>query len=112
MQDKIIEKMDREIRNIQVALGKIGPMRPGAVSRQYHKPKEKEGGFWQLSYTCQQRSHSENVREDELERVRGELEEYRKFKELCARWVDVALERARRTRELRRQSSDEAKRSN
>ena len=79
MQDKTVEKMDREIHRLQAELGSIGPMRPGAVSRQYHKPREKAGGFWQLSYTYQQRSHTENVREDELE-------EYRKFKELCARW--------------------------
>ena len=110
MQDKIIEKMDREIRSLQVELSALGPMRPGAVSRQYHKPREKEGGFWQLSYTYQQRSHSENVREEELEAVRSELEEYRKFKELCARWVELALARARRNRELKRGSSGEAKR--
>lgn len=109
MQDKMTEKMDREIRGIQAALGSIGPMRPGAVSRQYHKPREKEGGFWQLSYTYRQRSHTENVREGELEAVRAEIEEYRRFKELCARWVELALARARRNRDLRRQRSAESK---
>ena len=109
MQDKTVEKMDREIHRLQAELGSIGPMRPGAVSRQYHKPREKAGGFWQLSYTYRQRSHTENVREDELEAVRSELEEYRKFKELCARWVELALARARRNRELKRQRSDESK---
>ena len=105
MQDKTVEKMDREIHRLQVELGSIGPMRPGAVSRQYHKPREKAGGFWQLSYTYQRRSHTEHVREEELDGVKEQLKEYIRLKELCGTWVDLALKRSRRARDLSRSNT-------
>jgi hypothetical protein len=109
MQDKFIENMDQEIGEIMRALGRIGPMRPGGLTQQYHNSAEKLGGYWQLSYTHRGRSYSENVREAELEQVRAEMEQYRQFKELCGRWVDLSVERARRERELNRQASRESK---
>lgn len=109
MQAKSLEKTDREISAIITALGRLGPMRPGGLSRQYHKPEEREGGYWQLSYTHRRRSYSENVREAELERVKAEVAEYRKFKELCARWVDLGLERSRTLRALGRQTEGESR---
>lgn len=104
MQDKMIEKLEKEIRAVKEELGAIGAMRPGAIGRQYHRRKTKEGPFWQLSYTYQQCSHSEHIRDNELEIVQAEVEEYRRFKELCAHWVDLALQRAKRQREIRRSS--------
>ena len=98
----MIEKWDQEIEAIHKKLAEVGPMRPGTLSRQYHKPAEQEGGYWQLSYTHLRRSYTEHVREEELEEVRGQLEEYRKFKELSVGWVDLALQRARRLRQLKR----------
>lgn len=84
-------------------------MRAGGLTRQYHKPAEKAGGYWKLSCTHQRKSSSENVRDEELEPVRAELEEYRRFKALCARWVDLALQRSRRARELNRRPARESK---
>lgn len=108
MQDKKMEKLDQEITAVQQALLGIGPMRPGTLSRQYHRPSEKEGGYWQLSYTYQRRSHTEHVREDELDGVKEQLEEYSRFKELCASWVDLALRRSLRARELSRSKTRES----
>lgn len=104
MQDKKIKKLDEAIEAIRRALGKIGPMRPGGLTRQYREPAEKVGGYWKLGYTHQGRSCSENVRENELKEVQAELEEYRKFQELCARWVDLALQRSLHRRGLKRQA--------
>ena len=106
---KKIEKIDREIAEICQRLTRLGPMRPGGLTRQYHQPAEQAGGYWQLSYTNRRRSYSENVREEELERVRAELEAYRQFKELCAQWVDLALERSRTVRDLGRRSPGESR---
>jgi hypothetical protein len=37
----------------------LGDLRPGSISKQYRKPKEeKEGGFYQISYTHKMRSKS------------------------------------------------------
>lgn len=109
MQDKIVKKMEQEIGKIMRAMARIGPMRPGGLTQQYHKPAEKVGGYWQLSYTHRGRSYSENVREEEMEQVRAEMEQYRQFKELCGRWVDVSVERARRIRDIKRGTVREPK---
>jgi len=105
MPDKIIAKIDQQIGSLQRALAGLGPMRPGTLSRQYRQPADQEGGYWQLSYTYRRRSSTENVREEELAQVRAELEEYRRFKELGAAWVDLALQRARHHRQLTRRKS-------
>ena len=108
MKDKTIEKLDQEIAAVQQALLGIGPMRPGTLSRQYHRPSEKEGGYWQLSYTYQRRSHTEHVREEELDGVKEQLKEYIRLKELCGTWVDLALKRSRRARDLSRSNTRES----
>jgi hypothetical protein len=105
MQDKMLEKIDLEIEAIQRQIIEIGPMRPGTLTRQYHQPAAKEGGYWQLSYTHLRRSYTENVREDELEQVRCEVQEYGRYKDLNAQWLDRAIQRARRQRELTRRKS-------
>lgn len=102
MQDKLLINIEKEIEQTRQALSHLGLIRPGTLTRQYRKPEAKEGGYWQLSYTHQQRSYSEHVREEELEQVRGEVDEYAKYKELNARWVELSIQRARRYRELAR----------
>ncbi len=52
-------------------------MRPGALGRQYKDPKEKRGGYWQISYTHRMRSRSEYVRPEHLTSVRAELANFR-----------------------------------
>ena len=76
----------------------LGPMRPGKLSVQYHKPIEKAQAFYQISYTIQKRSRSDYVREADLERVKAELENYQTFKRLCEELVvaSLALAKSRR----------------
>ncbi len=109
MQDKVIKKIDEKIGTIVRGLSTIGPMRPGGLTRQYQNPAAKEGGYWKLSCTHQGKGTSENVRDEELEGVRAELKEYRRFKDLCGRWVELALQRSRREREINRRAARESK---
>jgi hypothetical protein len=46
MQDKLA-RIEQKIAGIKAELQKIGKMRPGSLTYQYQKPKEKKGGFWQ-----------------------------------------------------------------
>jgi hypothetical protein len=41
------------------------------------------------------RSHTDYVRPNEVAQLRQELAAYRRFKQLTARWVQVALQRSR-----------------
>ncbi len=92
--------MEKQIARIQRALAQLGPMRPGTLGRQYRDPKAKRGGYWQISYTHHMRSRSDYVRPEHLRQVRTELANFRTFRRLTERWVDLALEVARQKRKL------------
>ena len=94
--------MEKQIARIQRALAQLGPMRPGTLGRQYRDPKTKRGGFWQVSYTHRMRSRSEYVRPERLRAVRAELANFRKFRRLTERWVDLSLDVSRMKRKLPR----------
>ena len=51
MQAKSLKTFDRQIQRIQTQLAKLGPMRPGTLSRQYRQPERQQGAYYQLSYT-------------------------------------------------------------
>jgi len=87
--------IDKRIREIKKTLSKTGPMRPGSLSRQYHKPAEKKQGFWQLNYMRRMKSRSESVRDEHVDTVRLELDAYKNFKALMDEWIELAIERSR-----------------
>ena len=99
---KTLENLDSQIRQIQQALAALGPMRPGTLSRQYRQPQQRRGAYYQLSYTFQMRSRTEYVRPEEVAQLRREIAEYKRYKQLTARWVALSLQRAKlRVKEAR-----------
>ena len=62
---------------------------------QVKDPAEKQGAYWQISYTHRMRSRSEYVRPEHLPAVRAELANFRKFRRLTERWIDLSLEVSR-----------------
>ena len=108
MPDKTSEKLsrlDHQIRQLQRALARLGPMRPGTLSRQYRDPRRRRGAYSQLSYTYRMKSRTEYVRPDDLARVRSEITTFKRFKRLTARWIALALQRSRLQRTPVRSSS-------
>jgi len=94
MQAKSLKKIDEQIQRVKNQLLALGPMRPGTLSRQYRKPRQRQGAFWQISYTHQMKSRSEYVRPNEVAAVRREIAEFRRYKKLTVRWVELALRRS------------------
>jgi len=84
-----LRNINRRIKGIKAELAALGDMRPGSLSRQ---TRRWGGAYWQLSYTHRGKGHTEYVREEDLERVRQQVADYRRFRELTAEWVDLALE--------------------
>lgn len=84
---KIIERIERVKRQ----LSELGPMRPGSISQQYRKPKEREQPFYQISYTHKMKSRSEYLRKENLATIRQETANFKRFKKLTEQWVDLAL---------------------
>jgi len=92
MSEKRMKQIERRIGRIKEMLTKIGPMRPGSLTRQYKNPKEKSGPYWQISYTRNMKSKSDYVRADCLAQIRKEIVAYKRFKKLIEEWIDLGIE--------------------
>jgi len=102
--------LQHHIDAIKAAIAALGPLRPGTLSRQCNvcgtpgcrckdDPAERHGPYHQLSYTWHGRSRTEFVREPELARVREQLDNYARLRDLVDQWLDAAIELARLERQ-------------
>ena len=104
---------EQRIRSIKREIAALGDLRPGALSLQYNvcgspscrckaDPPLKHGPYPQVSFTWRGRSTTQFVREDDVEEVRQQLENYRRLRALVEEWIGLALELSRlRLRERR-----------
>ena len=102
MSDKQLAKWQAQLSLAQAELAGIGPMRPGSLGQQYKNPAKKTGAYWQLSYTHNMRSRSRHVRADELPHIKTLVANFKRFRELIDRCVDLSVKIADRQIELQR----------
>ena len=86
-----LQRTEERIRKIKQELLALGPIRPGSITRQYRLPKEKKRPFYQLSYTHRMQSRSEYVRPQNLAALRRETANFKRFRKLVDRWVELSL---------------------
>ncbi len=103
MSKKRIRQIERRIARIKEALGQIGPMRPGSLTRQYRNPKERVGAYWQISYTRQMKSHTEYVRPEWEPDIRKQIATYKRFTRLGEQWIDLSIERSKLRMQIAKQ---------
>lgn len=95
--------LQREIERIKKQLADLGDLRPGSLSKQYNvcgkpgcrckaSPPEKHGPYYQVSYTRKGRSGSKFIRGEQVTRVREQLKNYTKLRELVDRWIEAGAE--------------------
>lgn len=94
MQNQKILHLEKQIAAAQRQLAALGPMRPGTLSRQYKDPKAQTGAYWQLSYTHRMQSRTKYVRPDELPETRRLTANFKRFRRLCERYVELSLQLA------------------
>ena len=94
MKGQTLATLEQQIEQIKRELQKVGPMRPGSLTKQYRVPRRRAGPFYQLSYTHQMKGHTRYVRPQFVSEVRQQLAEYKKFKNLTSRWVTLAIARS------------------
>lgn len=107
MSKKRMGQIERRIARIKEALGQIGPMRPGSLTRQYRNPKERVGAYWQISYTRQMRSHTEYVRPECEPSVRKQIATYKRFTRLIEQWIDLSIECSKLRMQIAKQERSE-----
>ena len=86
-----LKRTEERIQKLKQELMALGPMRPGSITRQYRSPKEKKRPFYQISYTHRMRSRSEYIRPENVAALRKETANFKRFKKLLDRWVELSL---------------------
>jgi hypothetical protein len=116
------ESLEKRIRKIKLQISELGDLRPGALSQQYNicgspncrckaTPPVKHGPYYQISFTRHGKSSSQFVREEDLDEVQQQLENYRQLRQLVDEWITLSAELSSlRLREKRRAPPDEIKR--
>ena len=100
MSEKRIQQIEQRIDRIKEELKKIGPMRPGSLTRQYRDPENGIGAFWQISYTRQMKSRTEYVRKEWVADIRKQIATHKRFKRLIDQWIDLSIEHSRLTMQI------------
>ncbi len=97
MSQKRIQQIEQRIVRIKAALQKIGPLRPGSLTRQYRDPENRTGAYWQISYTRQMKSRTEDVRREWVLEIRKQIAMHKRFKRLIEEWGDLSIEHSQLT---------------
>jgi hypothetical protein len=109
---KKLEQIEKKIEKIKQELQTVGEMRPGSLTLQYQKPKEKKGAFYQISYTHHMKSRTQHVRPEFVEELKEQIKNYKRFKFLMTQWVDLAIEHSLLKIELAKKATEKQYRSN
>jgi hypothetical protein len=88
---KKLDPIEKKIAAVKEELMTIGEMRPGSLTYQYQKPKEKKGGFYQVSYTYRMKSKTEYVKAEFVQDLKRQIATFKRFKKLVQRWIDLAI---------------------
>ena len=97
------ESLEKRIRTIKHQISELGDLRPGALSQQYNicgnpncrckaAPPVKHGPYYQISFTRHGKSSSQFVREEDLDEVRQQLDNYRQLRQLVDEWITLSAE--------------------
>ncbi len=92
MSRKRIQQIERRIARIKEELQTMEPMRPGSLTRQYKDPENRDGAYWQISYTRHMKSRTEYVRKEWVAEVRKQIATHKRFKRLIDQWIDLGIE--------------------
>lgn len=94
MKTKIL-KVGQEIARIRREIFEIGEMRPGSLTRQMRKAKEKYGSYWQLSYTSGGKGKTEYIREAFVIQVKAETTNFKRHRKLTDRLIELSIKLSR-----------------
>jgi len=98
-----VQTCQARIAQIKRQLQAFGPMRPGSISPQYRicgKPNcrcvdplqpRRHGPYYQLNYVYDGHKAAYYVPKQDLQEVRGELANYRKFRRLIHEWIGLTV---------------------
>jgi len=102
MNDTKIAQLKEAIQEIKREIGMIGDMRPGSLSKQMRKGKDKCGAYWHLSYTHQGKGRTQYIRESAVPQMKRETVEFKRFRKLVDRLITLSIKRSELELEIQR----------
>ena len=94
MSESKLDRLKEAIHGIKREIGELGPMRPGSLSQQARKIKNKYGAYWQLSYTHRGKGHTQYIRDAFVAHVKAEISHFQRFRKLIDRLITLSIERS------------------
>jgi hypothetical protein len=106
-----LKNIEQQIAQVKADLARLGPLHPGSLSRQYNvcgkpdcrckdpKNPRRHGPYFKVSYVYRGRFSSRFVPSDQANAVRAELANYKRLRELTAKWVGLSLRLAKEKRQ-------------
>jgi hypothetical protein len=99
-------QLEARVERIKRAIAKLDRIHPGSLSQQYNvcgnaqcrckaDPPQKHGPYHQVSFTWRGKNTSRFVRKEDLARVKRELRNYQRLRELMDEWVELSIELAK-----------------
>jgi len=88
-------RLEETIRGIKEEIGKLGPLRPGSLSKQARKTKTTYGAYWHLSYTHRGKGHTEYIRDAFVAQLKAEVSNFKRFRKLIDRLITLSIEQSR-----------------
>ncbi|GFP25819.1 DUF6788 family protein [Candidatus Hakubella thermalkaliphila] len=93
---KCQDEIEAKIARVKRDLMELGWIHPGSLSKQ---KRSRGGEYHQLSYRHGGKGHTKYVRPEDVPEVMQELENYRRFRELTRKWVELEIESAKLRRD-------------
>ena len=107
MQNKKIQKLEDKILKLKQSVANMGNLRPGSVSQQIAGgPNRKPRKYWQIIYTYRMRSRTDYLRDDLVESIKNETLEYRKFKKIIERIIELSIQLSKEKIEMAKRLSE------
>ncbi|MEI6452507.1 MAG: DUF6788 family protein [Actinomycetes bacterium] len=86
------EELQAEISAIKLSLAKLGRLHPGSLSAQR---RARGGEYLQLSYSYLGKGHTRYVRPEDVPALEQQMANYRRFRKLTGRWLQLEIELSR-----------------
>ena len=96
-------QIEARIERIKGEIVTLERIHPGSLSQQYNvcghaqcrckaSPPKRHGPYHQVSFTWRGKNTSRFVRKDDLARVKKEIRNYERLKELTDDWIELSME--------------------
>jgi hypothetical protein len=101
--ERELKKLERRIERIKAVMLGMGPMRPGSLTRQ---PRGGSGAYYQLSYTHRGKGRTEYVRPEFAEDIKKQIANYRRFRGMVDKLIDLEIERSKSKMKIATKEAD------